>query len=691
MPNPITPTLPPVTPPPVLPKGYAKPTDTTYAAYEASQGFPQTQNTNPNGPNYDASKITVNQNNGSITPNPSQQSANSNVAPNTVGGPAINPDGSKNPYAGTGTNGVSQTNVNPTGISTGNPNQDALAASYAAQAKDAETFSNAVTNIMNGTTPLTPGQQAQIDGLKQQYQQLIDTQNLVNTGASGTANIRGYQAGAAEYDPNFQAKTIGSVMTAGANKIASLQTQEASAVATLTQSLRDNDISMMKTAWDALKEARTATQDMLKNIVADTQAAIKDSAIQSVMASGITETGDILAKLRELGYNDISSSDIASTVKNLHPDAAAILSIQQDAAKNGASPEILSAMGKAANPAEALKIAAQGNVANSAVFDMMNKYPDAGIAPGDSVVDAYTKIQNSPSYTMDQKGKALDNAYKQAQIAKAYADAAKAASTVNDAGDTVQSLAQQLVDGTLAPSELSKRATGSASYNDVLVAAGKLMGTNGKPFNIAQADRDYKFANNVNTQNTLNSLVSLVGGPNKSGNMDELKAISDSIDRTDFPSLNDAAAWSKLETGNVDIARYKAVAIEVADQVAKILQGGSGGSGTSDAKLQQASDLFKTSFSKNQLNGIINSLKPLLANRAKSIISDNAYLKDYATDLGIANTSVASQIKDALAQNHPPGDIINYLLTSDSSVKDKILQAQQYNYSPEQILEQLQK
>lgn len=195
--------------------------------------------------------------------------------------------------------------------------------------------------------------------------------------------------------------------------------------------------------------------------------------------------------------------------------------------------------------------------------------------------------------------------------------------SVGNAANT--DLAQQLVDGTLDPSQLSKRTT---NYNAVLSEANKLsLAQTGKAFNIAQASIDFKFANQPNTQNTLNYLVSLTGGPGTTGNLNELINISNSINRTNFPALNKISNWTKLQTGNPQMAAYYAVATEVADQVAKILQGGGTGSGTSDAKLKQAADLFQSDFSKNQLIAVVNALKPLLNNRAKSMIGNNRYLQ----------------------------------------------------------------
>jgi hypothetical protein len=215
-----------------------------------------------------------------------------------------------------------------------------------------------------------------------------------------------------------------------------------------------------------------------------------------------------------------------------------------------------------------------------------------------------------------------------------------------------QALAEQLVNGTLAPSELSKRATGASAYSAVLSAAKAL----DPSFDIAKADRNYRYANQTSTQNTLNYLGSLVGGVGQTGNLDELQALSNTIPRTQFPALNDAQNWLKLQTGNPSIAAYYATATEVADQVAKILQGGGTGSGTSDAKLAQAQSLFQSGFTPDQMNAVISALKPLLANRAQNIIGDNPYLSDYADQFGFTQ-NVRSSAPASSASSSSGGSV----------------------------------
>ena len=216
-------------------------------------------------------------------------------------------------------------------------------------------------------------------------------------------------------------------------------------------------------------------------------------------------------------------------------------------------------------------------------------------------------------------------------------------------GDNVQSLAQELVTGNLAPADLSKRASGVGSYNDILTAANTIsQNLYGKPFDIAKASTDYTYANNKTTQDTLNFLGSLVGSADGTtpSNLDQLVTLSKQVNKpgflgigeTSFPALNNAEQWAKLSSGDPTVAAYYANLTEVSDQIAKILQGGGGG-GTSDAKLAQAQGLFQKGFTPDQIEAVAGSLKPLLLNRGVSMVKDNPYLSSYALQFGIAQNN----------------------------------------------------
>jgi hypothetical protein len=60
-------------------------------------------------------------------------------------------------------------------------------------------------------------------------------------------------------------------------------------------------------------------------------------------------------------------------------------------------------------------------------------------------------------------------------------------------------------------------------------------------------------------------------------------------------------------------------ALLVGDEIAKILQGGGTGSGVSDAKLKQASDLISTSDSVPAVAAAIKEVQFLIGNRRQSL------------------------------------------------------------------------
>lgn len=225
----------------------------------------------------------------------------------------------------------------------------------------------------------------------------------------------------------------------------------------------------------------------------------------------------------------------------------------------------------------------------------------------------------------------LDAALKKSEVSKNYAEAhhaeteSKVLNEANDAG-TIQSNAQQLYEGSMDPANLSRR---SKTYDATLAAANAIsMQQTGKPFDIAKAMGDYKFATNPQTYNTLNYLNSLVGRDNKGGNLSVAQQLGQKVGNGNYPPLNNVEQWAKISAGNTDVAAYRAALLEVDDQIAKILQGGGTGSGTTDAKMKQAAEVLDKNFSPAQFNATVNNaLRPLLANRKTEMIGDNRYLQ----------------------------------------------------------------
>ncbi len=216
---------------------------------------------------------------------------------------------------------------------------------------------------------------------------------------------------------------------------------------------------------------------------------------------------------------------------------------------------------------------------------------------------------------------------KNAQAFKAGAEGKKAEAETVDMKASLQGQAEDLVNGDMDPSQIQKRGN---SYNPVLNLAREYsMKKNGVPFDLAKAQEDYKFASDPKTQNRLKYMNSLTGDERTgtAGNLDLLIQYSNKVNRTDFPALNNVAAWAKLESGNTDIIKLHNAAVDAADQFANIMNGGGSGSATSDAKIKQGMDMFAQKFSKDQMVASASSVKEMLANRKREFIGDNRYLR----------------------------------------------------------------
>lgn len=235
------------------------------------------------------------------------------------------------------------------------------------------------------------------------------------------------------------------------------------------------------------------------------------------------------------------------------------------------------------------------------------------------------------------------NAYAEAGEHRAQTDALNAATNP----EQLQAMSQGLVEGTIDPSQLSKR---SKDYDAKLAAANAYsIKTTGKPFDIAKASADYKYATQKSTTDTLNYLNALTGRDNASGNLAKVVQMSKQVGNTTFPPVNDVAQWAKLEAGNANVAAYHAALLEVSDQIAKILQGG--GTGTSDAKIKQAGEILNSRFNPAQIAAVANqTLRPLLANRKQEMIGDNRYLQRWHPQSSGAPAGATAEVHNQQGQ-----------------------------------------
>jgi hypothetical protein len=186
--------------------------------------------------------------------------------------------------------------------------------------------------------------------------------------------------------------------------------------------------------------------------------------------------------------------------------------------------------------------------------------------------------------------------------------------------------AMKLVDGTLSPPELSKRATkGSDSYNAIIKAADDYsMAKYGKPYDFAKDDGDYKYFNQKSSRDTMNYITSLTGedGENRGGTLSQLLNQSKVLGNTTFPDFNSMKNWTDQHIGDPGVPQFQATLLTVADEMAKIMGGGN----ATVEGIRQAQEILNKSFSNQQMDGAVKSVRGAMANRGNSLVADNRYM-----------------------------------------------------------------
>lgn len=168
-------------------------------------------------------------------------------------------------------------------------------------------------------------------------------------------------------------------------------------------------------------------------------------------------------------------------------------------------------------------------------------------------------------------------------------------------------------------------------------------------FNYEQASAEYGLVKSPQFQNTIrymdsviNSVPRLLDSANKLGN-------------TSVKAINDLINSGKNQFNNVDLKQFQTDRVLVGDEIAKILQGGGTGNGTSDAKLKQAQDLLSSSDSPAAIAKALKEVQILLGNRRGSLVK-GTYMENSQPDLPKGNGGIIDKETAALFYKAAGGD-----------------------------------
>jgi len=467
-----------------------------------------------------------------------------------------------------------------------------------------------------------------IESIKSQYDSLIRQQGDINDRAvKGTTNallmggVTG-GGGSAQYAPISSGAIIQGQLSYGLSQIADLNAKEDAAIATAKQAQLTNNIKLMEEQNAIIQKTRdekVALAQKQNDLILEANQkladqklqATKDEQIGKIMTSGVTDPAEILKQLRANGITTITAKDITDTIANLNPNQKAVTDIMAEAAKNGASKDIISAIGQAKNVEQA--ISAAGMYLQSATGEMGDylNYKRNAVSSGLTPLafDAWQKQQDQRS--INQKSA---EAYA-TQYAKNKADLANGVtqtdpSTVISANPDSQSILSQtgltvqafnfLTQGTSALTRMT-----AAERQKYMNEANAWLNKNG--IDISTFQSQYKAYNNVVEKNIERANNTKIFSGEVTGTVDQF--LSDV--GNDFGKLkagNIAKLFAGEQVNDPTIQKYAFNLHTMQNDLAGYYAASRGDNQPNDSDLRAAAEVIKNGMSSGSAQAFKDSI-----------------------------------------------------------------------------------
>lgn len=171
-----------------------------------------------------------------------------------------------------------------------------------------------------------------------------------------------------------------------------------------------------------------------------------------------------------------------------------------------------------------------------------------------------------------------------------------------------------LADHKMSPSQIQIQAGGMGQQGRAFLRQVQAAAVKRDPnFNFEEAEATYQLVKSPTFQNTVRYMDSVVES------MPRVQATAAKLANGRVRGINALINAGKNQYNDVDLKKFKTDVLFVSDEIAKILQGGGTGSGTSDAKLRQASEILSTNDSPQAIAGALGEAAALMQNRRSSL------------------------------------------------------------------------
>ena len=164
-------------------------------------------------------------------------------------------------------------------------------------------FQDMTDDMRNGTIPLNPLQQAQLDALRKNFESLITAQKEANKQYEGAIVQSGITGGRSRYAPEIEAGNVFNSIQVGIAKVAELDSKMAGALAQMEMGFQENNYKLVQASYDAFTDAQKIKQENLDKIADDMAEALKQTneANAKVTAELEKTRTEVLMKAKEGG------------------------------------------------------------------------------------------------------------------------------------------------------------------------------------------------------------------------------------------------------------------------------------------------------------------------------------------------------------------------------------------------------
>lgn len=167
--------------------------------------------------------------------------------------------------------------------------QSSLSANQAAKDVNTQNQLTLLSQLQNGTIPLTPAQNSVISSLQNQLATNTSYQNVANSAYTGSVTESMARSGG-EYTPQQSQALITNAITSGVAKIQALDNSAASTIADLEQKFQAQNFDEINKGYDILQKQLDDKANTIKTMYEQTTAALKTARDYSLAVDTFNHT-----------------------------------------------------------------------------------------------------------------------------------------------------------------------------------------------------------------------------------------------------------------------------------------------------------------------------------------------------------------------------------------------------------------